>query len=291
MQDSIDLTRELPAGVSGFLIAAGIVLISTVFILLFLNIKKNKGKVVPIFIGAASYVVFPLLGYNIVASLFLAIPGMRDMYNDGITTVTIMLSIITAFMFTFARIITVKVMKLNSYMGKGNFYNAGIGLSLGNIVVFGLSLISLVVWSNAIGQEGLAKIFEELTGDDAISTWNSILPLLDYEVTAWFVMALSYAVDILLYAALMWVDGCVVNGKLPKVWYIYGGLMNFAVIVPFDMYDGTNLMGFVAPFAVKFVFMAVVVFIIAKFTGKIDDEEVMQQEVKKMPKIGNLSKL
>lgn len=285
------MIKELPKGVEGVLIAGGIVLISTLFIILFLNIKKNKGKVVPIFIGAAGYIVFPVLGYNIVASLIMALPGVRDMYNDGVATVSVVLSIVTAVMFTLARLVVVKVMTINDYTGKGNFYNAGIGISLGNIVIFGMSLISLVVWCNAINQEGLQGIFSSLPAEEVTSTWNSIEPLFTYHVAAWFVMALSYAIDILLYASLTWLDGCVAVGKLPKIWHLFGGLMNFAVILPFDLYEGSNLAGVVVPFAVKFVFMAVVVFIIAKYTGRIDDEEVIKKNVKKMPKIGNLSKL
>lgn len=287
----IDFTKELPGGVEGLLIAGGIVLISTLFIILFLNIKKNKGKVAPIFMGVAGYIIFPILGYNIVASLIMALPGVRDMYNDGVATVSVVLSIVTAVMFTLARLVVVKVMKINDYTGKGNFYNAGIGISLGNIVIFGMSLVSLVVWCNAINQEGLQGIFGSLPAEEVTSTWNSIEPLFTYHVAAWFVMALSYAIDILLYASLTWLDGCVAVGKLPKIWHLFGGLMNFAVILPFDLYDGTKIAGFVVPFVIKFIFMAVVVFIIAKYTGRIDDEEVMKKNIKKMPKIGNLSKL
>lgn len=290
-ENAIDLTKTVPAGAEGMLIAAGVVLLSTLFIILFLNIKKNKAKFVPIFIGVAGYVVFPLLGYNIIASLLFAMPWASEMFADKATPTVIILSMVTALMFTLGRVVTVKVMKINGYLGKGNFFNAGIGLSLGNIVVFGLSLISLVVWNNAIEQEGLVKIFEAFSQEEAQSTWNSIIPLLDYHVGAWFVMALSYAVDILMYAALMWVDGCASLDKLPKVWHLFGGLMNFAVILPFDMYDGTTVMGYVVPFAVKFAFMAVVLFIVLKYTGEIDDEEVMEKNKKKMPKIGNLSKL
>lgn len=288
----IDVTRQIPSGVEGFLTGGGVVLISTLFIILFLNIKRNKGKILPILIGVVGYVVFAVLGYNVVASLVMQIPGMADAYKDNATSAMIVLSMVSALMFTLARLATVKMMAINGYQDKGSFYNAGIGLSFGNIIVFGISIISMLVWCAGIAQNGLEGLFATMGNEETvISNYESIQPLFNYRPEAWFFMSLSYAMDIFLYAALMWADGCAATNRLPKVWHLFTGLMNFAVILPFDLYDGTTTAGYLIPFLVKAAFLAAVLCVIVKFTGHIDDEETAKKVMKKMPKIGNLSKL
>lgn len=288
----IDLTKQLPAGVEGFLSGGGIVLISTLFIILFLNIKKNKGKGLPVLIGAVGYVIFAVLGYNLIATIIMQIPGMADAYADNSSAVMIVLCITSAFMYTCARLATVKVMAINKYNDKGSFYNAGIGLSLGNIIVFGLSIITMLVWCSGINQNGLESLFSMMEDEQSIvSSYEQIQPLFDYQAPAWFFVSLSYAMDIFLYALLMWVDGCAQTNRLPKIWHFIGGLMNFVVILPFDLYDGTTTAGYLVPFLIKAACLGAVVFIVLKYTKQIDEEEAVKKVTKKMPKVGNLSKL
>lgn len=289
----IDVTKTLPSGVSGYLTGGGIIMVSAVFIVLFLNIKRNQGKLAPVFIGALGYVVFGFLGYNAIASLIMSIsPTLKEAYEYGEAPAMIVLSLITAGMFSLGRMAVVKMMSHNDYRGIGSYYNAGLGISIGNIVFYGISIISMMVWTMGIEEQGLEMLFGAMNSEqEVIDTFESIQPLFNNEAPVWFFLALNYCMDILLYASLTWLTGCACEGKLPKIWYLYGFLMNFVAILPFDLYKGTTTTGYIVPFVVKAVILIAVIIVVNKVTGDIDRTGEGDKKLKKMPKIGNLSKL
>lgn len=294
----VDYSKTLPENVTTYLEVAGVLLISCVFIFLFINIKKNKGQFIPVLAGILGFAIFGFMTYNmLVVAIVNLIPGIQDLYAENTNSIIVLLAIVQAAMLTVARMVMANLLDKSKRLNKPNSFNLGIGIGIGNIVVYGITIITMIIWCTAIQQDGLEKIFSGL-GDEAEikSVYNSIVNVFDYKAEMWLALAVGYALDMIIQMMLTWLDACATLKKIPGVWHFIGCVINVITIVSFSIYDGTSYQGFLVPFTIKMLLTAAVVVIVLKVTN-VDmddqdrDEASKQRGFKSVAKMGNLSKL
>lgn len=293
--DSIDLTQQIPAGAQMYLGAGGIVIISVIFILLFISFKRFKSKFIPLLIGVVAYILFGYLLYNGCAALFLSIPGMYSAYNAGAVPPIMITTAIVALLYTIARIIISKCMD-KSLNSAGDSINYGIGLGLGNAVLYALTVLMLMTFASAVETNGMTGIFEQITNPEELqSIYDSYRPIFTNVPYVWLLLGLSYSMDIVLNAGLAVIVTGVSKGKIPKVWYVLTGVINFAVLLPYDLYDGTTAIGSILPFVIKSVLFVAAIYIIVRVNKQYQDGSLNgkgpKMADKPMPKFGKLNQL
>lgn len=291
--EGIDLTQQVPSQTESFLIAAGIIIISCIFVFGFIFIRRYKGKFLPILIGVLGYVSFIFIAYNLLSMIIYSVPGISSMADSNVITLNVTFTIILTAMFVLARYFLVKIM-LTKYDGTGNILNIGLGLGLGEAIMYAFSTLTLTVWCTWISGDGLAAIFQEFSAEEAISTYNSISMLFDSPSIVWIVLSVSAVMDMLSCAVFTIITYGVIKGKLENWWIAVSAGLNFLLLLPFKIYDSTSMESISVMSIIKISVFVAVMFIVYKLNkGALDGMlSGSGQTVKKatnMPKFGKLS--
>ena len=292
--ENIDLTQTVPTQTVTYLGAVGMLIISTIIILMFIFFKRYKARVMPLLLGILSYFLFGFIGYNLIIALMIKLPGFEVAYTNNKAVFTVIFLVIFVSLFTLARIISMKIMYPN-YDRPGDVLIFGLGIGMCDALLYVWSSITLTVWAGAINSSGLTELFKDFSQEDMISNYNSFALLFTAPSILWILLCISSMIDVLLNCILAILIFGVVSKKIPTWWYAASAAINFLVILPFQLYEGSSSMGVIIPFVIKIVVFIVAVFVIyrvdtndiggiIRFTGK--------KEIKRssgMPKFGKLS--
>ena len=264
--ENIDMTRKVADSVVTYLGAGGILIVSAIFVLLFIFIKRYKSSIMPLFMGILAYVVFGFLGYTILTSAIVSIPGIRAVYENNATTVVIMFTIILVLLYTVARIITMHVLK-DKLKTPGDVFTAGLGLGLCEAVLYGFTILALTTWCAGINSQGLQAIFEGFSQEQVseqyiIETYSQISGLFESPSELWLLLGISYVMDIIVNVGLMMIHNGVLSEKLPKMWYGIAIIMNFITVLPFKIYDGTSASNIWTMFGIKVIAVAACLYVV-----------------------------
>lgn len=282
--ENIDLTQTVTSDTVNMLSAGGIVIISCIFVLMFIFFKRYRAKFIPLITGIIGYIVFCFIGYSVLSALVYLIPGIANQSEQNTEAVTVLFLMLSVLMFTVARIVLTKMLQ-GRYDGPGDVMMLGLGLGMGDAVMYAFSTFTMIVWCSAINSSGLAEVFRDFTEVDAISTYNDISILFTAPAIHWILCGISAVLDIVLNIALAMVNYGVTDGKLPKYWYAISTAMNFCVLLPFKFYDRATFNGTVIPFAIKAVAFAAVIYIVYQVNVKYLDS-MLSYNGKNAPKAG-----
>ena len=136
--EGIDLLQTLPSGVEGMIMAGGILMLSF-FIVMFIVVKKRwEGKVVPFFLGLLSYVIFVFVCVNLIMSAFALIPSVDMAFSYNQHAYTIVYCVVASVAFLAARVVLGNMIT-QRYDTRGDVYMAGMGLGIGDGILYGVS--------------------------------------------------------------------------------------------------------------------------------------------------------
>ena len=152
--EGIDLTLQLPDGVEGMIMAGGILLLSF-FIVMFIVVKKRwKGKLMPFFLGFITYTVFVFMCVNLITSALALIPSVDMAFTYNQTAYIIVYYLLAGIAFLIARMVLTRMLT-ERFETRGDVYMAGLGLGIGDSILYGVTAVSYYVWCIAIRSEGL----------------------------------------------------------------------------------------------------------------------------------------
>lgn len=265
--ENMDLTQALPEGVSSMLSAGGILLLSAVIVLTVVIIKRWKARVMPGILGVIAYAVFVFVFTNLSTSALALIPGIDNVFYNNPATYNIIYALLAAVGFTAARMVCAYMLK-DRFERKGDVYLAGIGLSLGDSLLYGLTAISYITWCMAISSNEAQMMFAELAAEEVASTYETVSVLFAAPAALWLLLGVSCVLDIVINIALMNVVFGAVKGSLSKWWYGISGAMNFFAMISFQLYNQESIMSITWCFALKLVIFAAIMYYAFKIAGK-----------------------
>ena len=275
--EGFDMTQTLPAGLTGMISAGGILLLSAYIVLLIVVIKRWHGRFMPLLLGVISYVIFGFIFSELIVSALALIPSIDVAFEYNPTSQKIIQGILTAVGFTIARVIMGNMLK-DRFERQGDIYMAGIGLSIGESFLVGLTYISSLVWCVSINSSGLQTTVEDATAGVseqlAAETIQSIASLVQTPIIFWLLLGVSCVLDIIIGIVLMNAVYGVVKKQIPN--WIAGVTLgvHFINAISFQLYNEQSLSSILICFAVKLICFAVsVYFITAQSRGKIQYEE------------------
>lgn len=290
--ENIDLTQTVAGSTVNMLSAGGIVIISCIFVLMFIFFKRYRAKPIPLLSGIIGYIVFCFMGYSLVSSFVYMIPGVSSLSTDNSQALTVLFLIISVLMFTIARVVLAKMVE-GKYEGPGDVLILGLGLGLGDALMYAFSTLMLIVWCSGINSSGLEEVFRDFTETDAISTYNSISLLFTAPSILWILFAVSAVMDMVMNIGISMIIFGTNSGKLPSYWYAITAAMHFMIVLPFKFYSETSLNGILAPFAIKTLAFVAVMYIIYQINTKYLDSMLSYNGKNtshaSMPKFGKLN--
>lgn len=289
------MTQTVASSVTGFLGAGGIIIVSVIFILAFIFIKRYKAKVIPLIMGILSYILFCFFGYAFVSTLIALIPGAIETFNNRPTIYIIVMLVVTVMMYSIARIVVSKLL-YEKFDGVGDTLIAGLGIGLCEALLYGMTILTMITWSQAINSQGLETIFAGFDVAEVSTTYDSISDLLIAPGVMWLLLGISYAMNIIMNIGLFMIDTGVTKGKMPKWWYAVSITMNFAILLPFQLYNSSSLNSIIALFISKTCIFIFCMYIIYRINVRYLDGMLSYDGGNagitrgSMPKFGKLSK-
>lgn len=264
---NIDMTQTVSKDTINYLGVVGIIIISAIIILTIIFLKRHKARVIPLFVGILGYIVFILIGYNIIISLILTIPGVQSNYDNNPQIFTVIFLVVFVAIYMAARIIIGNAL-YNHYNQPGDVLMFGLGIGLCDALLYAFSSLTLIVWAIGINTSGMTELFKDFSEADMISTYNSISLLFTAPSILWVLLGISAVFDILLNCGLAVLTFGVVSKKIPTWWYLICAFINFIVLLPFKFYESTSITGVLIPFAIKTIFFLAAMYLIYKTDEK-----------------------
>ena len=234
--EGIDLLQTLPSGVEGMIMAGGILMLSF-FIVMFIVVKKRwEGKVVPFFLGLLSYVIFVFICVNLIMSAFALIPSVDMAFSYNQHAYTIVYCVVASVAFLAARVVLGNMIT-QRYDTRGDVYMAGMGLGIGDGILYGVT-------------------------DESVST------LFNAPIALWLLMGLGCIMDMLIHFALTNATYGVITGSLPKYWYALSTGIYFVNAISFQLYDSSSMVSIAVSFAIKLIIFAASMYYTLSVAGK-----------------------
>jgi len=256
--EAIDWNQTLPSGTEFMLQAGGFFAVS-VFVVLFIIIKKRwKGKVMPFFLGLTVF-AFVRVFVMLVESALALIPSIDLAFSYNPTALTIIDCLLSATGYVAGRIVLCKVLT-ERYETKGDIYLGGLGLGFGDALLYGFTVISYFVWCIAINSDGLQAALSGVAEEELMGTYQSIADLFIAPVLLWLFMGVSAVMDMIIQMILMNISYGIEKKSLPSLFHSIGFVINFIMILIFQLYDVNSMTNIAVLFAVKLILFAVAVY-------------------------------
>ena len=237
-------------------------------IVMFIVVKKRwEGKVVPFFLGLLSYVIFVFICVNLIMSAFALIPSVDMAFSYNQHAYTIVYCVVASVAFLAARVVLGNMIT-QRYDTRGDVYMAGMGLGIGDGILYGVTAVSYYVWCIAIRNEGLEQAFQGLSNSDITSTYESVSTLFNAPIALWLLMGLGCIMDMLIHFALTNATYGVITGSLPKYWYALSTGIYFVNAISFQLYDSSSMVSIAVSFAIKLIIFAASMYYTLSVAGK-----------------------
>lgn len=256
--ENLDLTQTVQPGASGMLTAGGILVLSAIIVLSIVIVKRWNGRVIPAIFGVLAYSVFVFIFANLFTSVLILIPSIEQMFDYNRTAYQIVYAMAVAVGYTVARMVMSYLLK-DRYERRGDIYFTGIGLAIGECLIYGMTVITYITWCTALSSDTLEHLLAEFSGDEMIKMYQSIEMLFTAPAVLWLLMGVSYVLDIVLNIALLHLVYGAVKGFVPKWWIGASMGVQFLASVSFQVYQAESLVSILLCFGVKvIVFVAAV---------------------------------
>lgn len=293
--ENIDLTQKVPADAINYLGIGGMIIISALVVLIYIFLKRYRGRLVPLLAGLIGYIIFMGIGYNLAVTLLFTIPGMESSYEYNKAVITVIFMVIYVGLLTLGRIIFGKLLFTN-YDQPGDVLNFGLGLGICDAVICAFSTLTLLIWASGINNTGMESLFKDFSEAEIISAYDTISSLFTSPGYFWVILGLSATIDIFVSCGMAILVYGVITKKLPVWWYAASAGMNLIIVLPFKLYDTSSALGILIPFGLKTIFFVGALFIIYKvdneFIGGIIGFNAKNgfNVDKTMPKFGKLNR-
>ena len=238
----ISLENGIPAGAENMLSAGGILLLSAFIVLTIVVIKRWNGRFVNVLAGAFAYSIFVFICCNLIMSALALIPSIDEAFTNNSTAYTVVYSILAAVAMTFAR-----------FERKGDIYLSGIGLALGDGVLYGLTVISTMSIATAINNEGVDAMMAGLTQNDTETFYQTLGNLVNAPSYLWLLMGIAFTLDVILSIALSAAIQAYVKGVASYMTGCYVAIIQFASYISFQIFDYSSPVSIIVCFVIKMV--------------------------------------
>ena len=232
----ISLENGIPAGAENMLSAGGILLLSAFIVLTIVVIKRWNGRFVNVLAGAFAYSIFVFICCNLIMSALALIPSIDEAFTNNSTAYTVVYSILAAVAMTFARYVLCRFMN-GRFERKGDIYLSGIGLALGDGVLYGLTVISTMSIATAINNEGIDAMMAGLTQNDTETFYQTLGNLVNAPSYLWLLMGIAFTLDVILSIALSAAIQAYVKGVASYMTGCYVAIIQFASYISFQIFD------------------------------------------------------
>lgn len=249
----INMEQTLQPGVSFMLTAGGILLLTALIVMTVVIFKRWKGRFVPMLLGAIAYMIFVFIFANLTMSALLLIPSFDIAFDNNPVVYPLLYCILTAIGFTVARLL-LGLMLTGRYERQGDIMLCGLGISLGDALLYGMSTITYVVVAMGVENLGLASLFVDMNAEEIITTYEGMATLFTTPSPVWFLYGVSAVLDVILCIVLMMVVYAAINDRIPKIWIFFSGIIQFAVALPFQVADTSSMTTSAIAFLIKLVF-------------------------------------
>lgn len=288
----MDLNRTVSSETVFNLNLSEIIIISAIIVLMFVFFKRYRARFIPLLAGILGFVVFILIGNNLISSMIFSIPGVNTDMNNNKLVLQIISYAVYALLFTLARVLIGKYLFIN-YNRPGDVLMFGLGTGICEAIICVISSMSLSIWAMGINNTGLTEILKNMSETDMTKTYDSISILFNAPSILWILLGLSIVMDILLNCGLAVIVYGAVTKKLSSNWYVFSALINFFVIIPFKIYDETSYNNIVLLFAIKTIFLFATAYIVYRVDlesvgGIISYNVKRDNQTTSMPKLGSL---
>ena len=265
--ENFDFNPALPSGVSSMLSAGGILLLSAVIVMVVVIMKRWKGRIMPGILGVVAYCIFVFIFTNLATSALALVPGVDNVFYNNPATYNIVYAIIASVGFTITRIITGYMLK-DRFERKGDVYIAGIGISMGDSLLYGLTAISYITWCAAINSGDISSLIADFTTQEAATTLETVTSLFTSPPVLWLLLGISCILDMIINIALFNMVFGAVKDNVSKWWYGITAGIQFFSMISFLLYDSESLASILICFAVKLIIFAATVYYTFKTAGK-----------------------
>lgn len=252
----IDYTKELPANLEFMIGCGGIIAISAVLLLAIVLMKGRKGRIFPMFMGLMAYIILTFIPVNLILTLLSMIPSVSLTFEYNEMAYTLLNCAFTAVACLGTRIITSKMIE-DRYERKADVYMAGLGVGLGEGILYAMTAISMYIWCIAINSDGLQSVLSGMSLEEQLESYASMEMLYTAPAVIWLLFGLNAVMDMIIQMLLTNVTYGVVKGQLPKLWYGISVAVSFVLILSFQLYDETSLVSLLVFFAIKLILFCV----------------------------------
>lgn len=264
--DMIDFNQTLPSGIT-FMLQAGGILAVSVFLVMFIVIKKRwKGRVMPFFLGLTVF-AFVRIFVMLTESALALVPSIDMAFSYNPMALTIIDCLLSAVGYIAGRIVLCKVLT-ERFERKGDIYLSGLGLGFGDALLYGFTVISYFVWCIGIEGSGLEASLSGISGDELIATYESISDLFAAPVVLWLFMGVSAVIDMIMQMAFMTIAFGIEKKTLPSMFHGVCFGINFVTILVFQIYNVNSITSISVLFAIKLIVFAASVYYIFNVIGK-----------------------
>lgn len=253
--NEIDFTRVLPEGLEMAIGSGGALVLTVILVMAILFVKRWKGRIMPMFLGVAAYIMFAFLPTTVVLMLLSMVPSVSEGFTYNPQAYVIVNCGMLAITSLLARYVVGK-MVTQRYERQGDIYMAGLGIGIGNALNYAMTTISMYIWCIAINSDGLISLLEDLSEEEAVATYESIEMLYTAPLTLWTLFAVNAVMDIVMQFILTNVTYGAMKAQIPTMWYSISAVITFVMLITFQMYDETSLTSIVIWFVVKAVLFA-----------------------------------
>lgn len=262
-----DVSGEISGNVASMLSAGGILAISAFAVLTIIIMKRWRGRIVPFLAGLMAYSVFVFIFANLMMSALALIPNIDQTFSYNQTAYNILYGVFAAVGATSARAVIGRIM-IGKFDRQGDVYVSGIGIAMGDGIVYLLTVISYMSMAVVYNNFGIEQVFEgvqENQLENIISDFNRLAASPEY---LWVLLGLSVVIDIIVSIALSALLHAVMAGHLAGIWAVYAAIIQFAVSISFQLYNYTSEVSIVVSMALKILLSAAAVYFIFKHAIK-----------------------
>lgn len=265
--ENIDFTQVLPDGVMMMLGAGGILLLSVAIVLIIIIAQRWKGRFLPLLLGGVSYLIVVFIFTNLFTSALAMIPSVDVVFQNDPLSYNIVYNIVAVATFTISRVLMAH-MFVGRFERKGDIYLGGIGLGLGDAVLYGITAITYYTASMGIQASGLESLFSDMTPEQMTSSYESLAALFVAPAFLWLLNGISCVLDLVLNIALMNAVYGAVKKYCPSwtIWATAG--INFASSLSFQLFDQQSPISIAIWFAVKLIIFAASMYYLVQIVGK-----------------------
>lgn len=268
-QYGINLDAGIPSGAENMLSAGGILMLSAFIVLIIVVIKRWNGRFINVFAGAFAYSIFVFIFANLCMSALALIPSIDQAFTYNSTAYTIIYSIFSACGISFARYVLARFMN-GRFERKGDVYLSGIGLAIGDGVLYGLTVLSSISIAGAYNNMGLDSMIAGLTEHDTETFYKTLTNLFEAPGYLWLLMGVAFTVDIILSMALSAAMHAYIKGKVSHMWASYICIIQFVSYISFQLFDYSSQPSIIICFIIKMlVDVAAIAYIFKVIVGEM----------------------